>query len=87
MLAADANRVGARCDADGGVVLLRAVNVIQEIVVGGYVIELRRRLVDCVVQVLPPSTEMVAPPSLPLIMRFGLFGIDPETVMISVWRG
>ena len=41
---------------------------------GGHVVELRGRHSPRSVQVSPPFTETLAPPSLPLIMRFGSSG-------------
>ncbi len=75
VLLGDAAAGGAAGDAHGGVVLLRAVDVVREIVVERHAVELRGGLVHrCVDQVRPPSLVMVAPPSLPSIMRCGLSG-------------
>ena len=45
VLAIDRATIAAAGDGDGGIVLLRAVDVVAETVVGGNVVELRRRLV------------------------------------------
>ena len=66
--------IGAARDADVRVVLLRAVDVIRKSVIDRDVVELRRRLIASVVQVLPPSIEMLAPPSFALPMRCGFCG-------------
>ena len=62
--------LGRAGHADGGVVLLRAVDAVGELVVGGDVVELGGRLVvDRSTSSAPPLKLTTAPPSLPLTMR------------------
>jgi len=75
--------VAASANADGGIILLGAIEAVEKIIVRGDVIKLRGWLIALRGPVFPPSTEIVAPPSFPLIMRFEWWG-QPTTVMIAV---
>ena len=87
VLAGDDAVVGPAGDGDGGVVLLRAVDAVGPLVVGGDVIELRGGLVV----LLGPGLAAVdgdgdaAVVAVDQALRIG--GIDPQAVMIAVRRG
>ena len=80
--------MGSRGHTNGGVVLLRSVDTVGKLVVGGHMIELCRELVvDGGNQESPPLKVTQAPPSLPSIMRWGLSGVDPQVMVVAVWCG
>ena len=71
-------------DADGAVVLLRAVNVIRKIVVGDNVIELRGRLVKLSGPVSAAVDGNGGAAVVAVDDAIGIVGIDPQAVMIAV---
>src|SRR5581483_8141692 len=78
--------VAAAGDGDGGVVLLRAVDVVEELIFGGDGIEMRGGLV-----VLGrPGFAAVGGDGGAAVIAFdhagGIFGIDPEAVAIAMGR-
>ncbi len=78
--------IAARADADGRVVLLRAVDAILKIVVGGDVIELRGGLVVLRGPVLAAVDTDGGAAVVAIDHAIGVVGIDPESVMIAVRR-
>ena len=71
-------------DGDGGVVLLRAVDVVGEAVVGGDVVELRGRLVV----LSGPALAAVGGDGCAAVVAvdhaLGIGGIDPEAVVVAM---
>ena len=86
MLPANVAVVGAAGDGHGGVVLLRSVHVIQKLVVGRHVVELRRRLVV----LRRPALSAIHSDRRPAIVAVNhsrrIYRIDPQSVMIAVRR-
>ena len=78
---------GAAGDAHGRVVLLRAVDVVREVVVERDAVELRGRLVHAAcVQVRPPSLRDVRAAVVALDHALRIVGRDPQVVVVAVRR-
>src|SRR5208282_5960779 len=78
--------VAARADADGRVVLLRAVDAVLKIVVGGDVVELRGGLVVLRGPVFAAVDADGGAAVVAVDHAIRVVGIDPESVMIAVRR-
>src|SRR4029077_7771162 len=85
--AIDVAVVAARSNADGRVVLLRAVNTIEKIVVGSDVIKLRVRLVTLRGPILPAVNGNGGAAIVAVDEMSGIAGIDPQGVMVAVGSG
>src|SRR5690242_11925258 len=83
---ADAAFSRAARDAHGGVVLLRAVDVVRKIVVEGHAIELRRRLI-----LFGPTAAAIQRDIRATVVTLdhaiGIVGRDPKIVVIAVRYG
>ena len=86
VLAPDVPIVGAARTGDGAVVLLRAVDVIEKLVVSSNVIELRGRLIFLGRPGLPTINRDCGPSVVAVDHALRIIWIDPQSVMIMMWR-
>src|SRR6266404_2595433 len=84
--AIDEAAVAARADADGGIVLLGAIEAVEKIIVRGDVIKLRGWLIALRGPIFSSvdSDRSAAVVSVDHAVRIA--GVNPQTVMIAVWR-
>ena len=73
-------------DANAGVVLLRAIDVIWELVIDNYVVELRGRLIILRRPVQPAIGADVSAAIIGVDEPLGIGWINPESVIVAVRR-
>jgi len=81
----DEAAIATGTDTDGGIVLLRAVDAIREIVVGDDVVELRGGLIVLRRPILACVDGNRGATVVGIDHASGIVGIDPQPVMIAVW--
>src|SRR5207249_7885726 len=82
--AIDVATVAGGGDTDGRIVLLRAVNAIRKIIVGGHVIKLRRRLIILRGPVFSAVDGNCGAAIIAVDQAIGIVRIDPQAVVIAV---
>src|SRR5882672_7502530 len=84
--AVDVAAVAGSGDTDGGIVLLRAIDAVRKIVVGGHVVELRGWLIPLRGPILTAVDRNGRAAVIAVDDAIGIVGIDPQAVVVAVGR-